>query len=647
MPPHNYTRRQFVSTAVGLGASLASSHIFGAPGQNHRAGRLQAKPKQVEDRIRWTARPFPLQQVRLLDGPCKEAMEVNRKWLLSLPNERLLHTFRLNAGLASSAEPLGGWEKPDCELRGHFAGGHVLSACALGYAATGDDELKSMADALTVELAKCQEKHQNGYLSAFPLELFDRLREGRRVWAPFYTYHKIMAGLLDTYLYCGNEQALDMAEKMAAWVGHYFQSVSDEHTQRILQTEFGGMQEALCNLYAATGRKQHLGLSSRFEKRMFFDPLAEHRDELKGIHANTHIPQVIGAARRYDLTGEDRFHDIASYFWEEVTTERAYCTGGTSNEEYWRTDPGKLAAELGKYTEECCCAYNMLKLTRHLFGWTADPRAMDYYERTLFNHRLGTQDAQGLKSYFLPLGSGYWKYYNSAWDSFWCCTGSGAEEFAKFADTIYFHDDQGVYVNLFIASELNWPEKGFRLRQETNFPEQQGTSLIVHAERPAQLALRVRVPWWANRGGTVKVNGEALPAFSSPSSYLVLDRNWKEGDRVEVSLPMNLHVEPMPDDPTLQAVMYGPLVLAGRLGGNGLTQPLVYPGYDTAPGGDPIPVPAVANNSQDPAGWLEPAPDQKLAFRAVGQSENISLAPLYKLTGERYAVYWKVAGKTV
>ena len=646
---YHLTRRQFVSMAAAAGAaSLVPAGPLAFPGQDPAVDTLRAKGHGSDrERVTWTVEPFRLEQVRLLDGPFKQAAEINRQWLNSLPADRLLHSFRLTAGLASSAEPLGGWEKPDCELRGHFAGGHYLSACALMYASTADEALKDKANTIVAELAKCQQAHQNGYLSAFPVEEFDRLREGRQVWAPFYTYHKIMAGLLDAYLYSGNEQALAAAEGMAGWVGHWHQSISDEHMQRILQTEFGGMQEVLANLYAVTGKRQYLFMASRFEKRMFFDPLAARRDELKGIHANTHIPQVIGAARAYELTGEQRYRDITDYFWREVTGERAYCTGGTSNGEHWRTDPGKLASELGEYTEECCCAYNMLKLTRHVFGWTADPRVMDYYERTLFNHRLGTQDSQGLKSYFLPLGSGYWKYYNSPWDSFWCCTGTGAEEFSKFADTIYFHDERGVFVNLFIASELTWPEKGLKLRQETSFPEQEGTTLVVRSQRPVELTLRVRIPYWATRGGTVKLNGSALPVFSSPSSYLTLNRVWKDGDRVDLSLPMSLHVDPMPDDPTLQAMMYGPLVLAGQLGGQGLGKALTYPGYDTAPTGEPIPVPAIATASKNPAAWVEPALGNPLRFRTVGQQQNVNLVPLYRLSGERYAVYWKISAKAV
>jgi hypothetical protein len=412
--------------------------------------------------------------------------------------------------------------------------------------------------------------------------------------------------------------------------------------QRVMQTEFGGTNEALYNLFALTGNSNYLELGDRFYHKKVFDPLEAHRDELKGLHANTNIPKMTGAARRYELSQEPRFREIASFFWQEVTGARAYCTGGTSYEEHWRTEPGQLAAELGKTTEECCCGYNMLKLTRHIFGWSADPRAMDYYERTLFNSRLGTQDADGLKSYFLPLGGGYWKYFNSPFDSFWCCTGTGVEEFAKFGDSIYFHDERGLFVNLFIASELSWPEKGVRWEQETDFPEHGTTRLLVRAEKPVKMDLNIRVPYWAARGGTIILNGAVLPAFSSPTSYLTLSRTWKDGDRVEVSLPMGLHIDPLPGDPTLQALMYGPLVLAGRLGSENLSNADVYVASDTSPAGKPVPVPTIGSSSKDLLSYVEPIPGQRLSFRVPAGSRQISLIPLYKLFGERYAVYWKV-----
>ncbi|MBZ5687839.1 MAG: glycoside hydrolase family 127 protein [Acidobacteriia bacterium] len=640
-----FSRRNFLTTvAATAGATLLPKALMAGPPQDPVVNSIQkdGKPSSRE-KIAWRVLPFPMKQVRLGEGPCKIAMEADRQYLRSLPPDRLLHTFRVNAGLPSSAQPLGGWEAPDCELRGHYAGGHYLSAAALMYASSGDEDLKRNANLVVAELSKCQAALKSGYLSAFPVEFFDRLRERQRVWAPFYTIHKIMAGLLDMYVYTGNEQALDMVQKMADWTAGYTGSLSYEHMQRVLGTEFGGMGEVLSNLYAITGKEYYLEVAQRFDKTQFLDPLAAHRDELKGLHVNTHIPQVIAAARYYELTGDRRYRDIAEYFWDEVVSERSYCTGGTSNGESWNTDPGKLSTELGPSTTECCCAYNMMKLTRHLFGWSADARLMDYYERVLFNHRLGTINPEdGTMMYYLPLASGYWKTFGKPFDSLWCCTGTGSEEYAKLTDTIYFHDDDSLYVNLYIDSQVEWPEKGLRFEQETRFPEAQGTTITVAGKDPAQLAINLRIPYWA-QGGGVKINGNAVPAFSSPGSYLRLNRIWRNGDKIELSLPMGLHIDPMPDDQTIQAVMYGPLVLAGRL--DPVSKELSYGDYEPKPGGQQK-VPDIVANSDKPTAWIEPDATRSLTFHAVGQSQALTLIPLNRVIHERYSVYWKVNNKS-
>ncbi|SPF44164.1 Tat pathway signal sequence domain protein [Candidatus Sulfotelmatobacter kueseliae] len=640
-----FSRRNFMTTAVAAaGSALLPKVLMASPRQDPVVDITQKDGKTVSyEKIPWQVRPFAMKQVRLGEGSCKIAMEADRQYLHSLPPERLLHTFRINAGIASSAQPLGGWEAPDCELRGHYAGGHYLSACALMYASSGDEDLKKNADTVVAGLGNCQAALKSGYLSAFPIEFFDRLRERQRVWAPFYTVHKIMAGLLDMYVYCGNEQALEMVQKMAGWTAGYTGSLSYDHMQRVLGTEYGGMGEVLSNLYAVTGKDYYLEVAQRFDKQQFFDPLAAHRDELKGLHVNTHIPQVIAAARYYELTGESRYREIAEYFWHEVVSERSYCTGGTSNGESWNTDPGKLSTELGPSTTECCCAYNMMKLTRHLFGWSADPRLMDYYERTLFNHRLGTINPEdGTMMYYLPLAAGYWKTFGKPFDSLWCCTGTGSEEYAKLTDTIYFHDADSLYVNLYLDSQLDWSEKGLRFQQETRFPEEQGTTITVSAKNPARLAINLRIPYWA-QGGSVKINGAALPAFSSPSSYLTLDRVWKTGDKIELSLPMGLHIHSMPDDETIQAAMYGPLVLAGRF--EAVTKDMSYGDYEPKPG-DQRKVPDIIADASKPTAWIEPDAKQSLTFQTVGQSQPITLVPLNKVIHERYAVYWKVDNKS-
>jgi len=644
-------RRQFIGAAAAAAGTVLLPHQLlslqdPVVNTTHKDGKAVSN-----ERVPWNVRPFPMKQVRLLNGPFQQHMEANRRYLHSLPVDRLIHTFKINAGMPSTAEPFGGWEAPDCELRGHFTGGHYLSAVALMYASTGDEDLRKNGDAAVAELGKCQKALKSGYLSAFPVEFFDRLRNGQKVWAPFYTMHKIMAGHLDMYVHCGNEQALDIVEKMAGWVAKYTSGGSDSQTmsynqmQRVLGNEFGGMGEVLANLYAVTGKEHYMEVAKRFDHKRFLDPLAAHRDDLRGLHANTQIPKVIAAAREYELTGEQRYRDIANYFWNEVVGERSYCTGGTSNGEMWNTDPGQLSKELSTNTTECCCAYNMMKLTRHLFGWSPEARLMDYYERTMFNHRLGTipLDREGSSIYYLPLVSGFFKPYGDRFHSFWCCTGTGVEEFGKLTDTIYFHDEDSLYVNLYAASEVEWPEKGVRIRQETTFPEQQGTTLIITAKAPVQMAINLRIPYWA-QGGRVKVNGTPIPVFSSPASYLSLLGTWKTGDKIELSLPMGLHIDPMPDDKSVQSMMYGPLVLAGTFG-TVAEKDIQMDDHETRP--NLHKVPEIVSDPKNPASWVELVSKSSLTFRAREQKEAFDMIPLYKVSRERYAVYWNVNKESV
>jgi uncharacterized protein len=635
-------RKWIASTAAAAGAAVVLPRgLFASFGSLTPPAGLSP----VRDVIAPKLQPFPLTQVRLRGGIFRQAMESNYSFIDSLPNDRLLHMFRVTAGISSSAEPLGGWEEPKSELRGHFAGGHILSACALHYSASGDDKIKQKGDALVAELAKCQRAlGPYGYLSAYPTEFYDRLRERKtRVWAPFYTYHKILAGHLDMYTLCGNEQALTTAENMANWVEKYLKPIGDEQWAKMQMVEHGGMNESLFNLYAITGREQYLALARRFDHKKFFDPLAERRDELDKLHANTNIPKVIGAARGYELTGDQRYRDIADYFWREVTSQHSYCTGGTSNGEGWQ-EPGKLSNQLGPAAEECCCSYNMMKLTRQIFGWNGDAAAMDYYERVLFNHRLGTQDQDGMKMYYVSLTPGLWKTFGTRFGAFWCCTGTGAEEFAKLADTIYFHDADGIYVNLFIASELNWQEKKIALVQETKFPEEEATTLSVKTSAPAKMTIHIRVPYWATSGVTVSINGKKQDVTASPGSYLTFGRTWNNSDKIHVSFPMSLHVAPTPDDSTIRAAMYGPLVLAGKLGKKDLTKDEIYGplGPDEK---KTIPVPAISA-SGDSVNWVEPVKGDTLTFKTAGQSSSVGLVPLYKVFDERYTVYWKVNQKT-
>ena len=640
------TRRGFMQSAAA-GAGLMAARGWRALAQDPVVDAERAADHVGYEAVVWKARPFPLRQVRLLYGPLREAQERDRVYLYMLPNDRLLYSFRLTAGRGSAAQPLGGWEAPDGELRGHFAGGHYLSACALMYASTGDEALRQKANELVEELAKCQRK--DGYLGAYPADFYDRLKSYKPVWAPFYTYHKIMAGLLDMYVYCGNTLALTMAGRMADWAAKWVEPLSDEEWARIQLVEHGGMNEVCFNLYAVTGESKYRDLGFRFEHKKFFDPLAAGEDKLAGHHSNTNIPKAIGAARGYEVSNDPRYRTIAENFWRQVAEHHAYCTGGTGatvplssdDPEGWHA-ADNLANQLVPDAEECCCSYNMMKLSRHLFGWSADTRFMDYYERLLWNVRLGTQDEHGMLMYYVSMQPGYAKTFGTALDSFWCCTGTGVEEYAKLGDSLYFHDENGIYVNQFAASEVEWPEKGVRLAQHTEFPSEESTALTIHCDRPVRFALRLRTPYWC-AGIAARVNGKPEKAAAGANRYLELDRIWQQDDRVDVALPMRFHAAPLPGNSSVRAMMYGPLVLAGLMGRDGLTTEMIYGHEGPSRGGQFTDAAMPRIEARKGGEWVEKA-GGPLRFRTAGQARAMNLKPLYQVLDERYTVYWQVNG---
>lgn len=632
----NLSRRTFLKTSAGtaglclVGPSTALA-AMSTDWREHPADRLE---------------PFPLASVRLASGIFRQQEDINARYLDSLNVDRLLHTFRLTAGISTSVAPYRGWEDPTCELRGHFAGGHFLSAVALHTASAGNSDLTATANSLVTGLAACQRKIGTRYLSAFPTELFEHLAQGKPVWAPFYTYHKIMAGLLDMHQLAGNTDALHICEGMAQWAQEFLWNFSDDQRQRMLRTEYGGMNEVLANLAAITKNERYLDAAHLFEQPSFLDPLAERRDELKDLHANTHVPKIIGAARMYEVTGERRYRDIAEYFLSEVLTARSYAIGNTSLDEHWTTSAGHLENTLKWTNAECCVAYNLMKLQRHVFSWTADPRWMDAYERALFNCRLGTQNPQGLKQYFFPLAAGYWRTYNSPEESFWCCTGTGVEEFAKFADTIYFHRGSDLYVNQFIPSTLDWKDENFAVEQTTSFPHEQGTTLTIKSAKPVQRNIHIRVPAWTTDDAQVKLNGRTIEAMADPGSFITIRKVWHNGDTVAISLPMTLQQEQLLGDPSVSATLYGPLVLAADMGAapDDRSMRIIHSG-DTVPKGLPpsAPLPETAASVDAPASqWIQVDSSSELRFTAAGKNTKYSLMPMYQIADQRYSVYWKM-----
>ncbi|MFG2045322.1 beta-L-arabinofuranosidase domain-containing protein [Dactylosporangium sp. NPDC048998] len=603
------TRRTLLAASAGAAAATA------LPSTEPAAAATAARPDTGV-----SAYAFPLTAVQLLSSAFTANAGRTQSYLLFLDNDRMLHTFRLNVGLASSATPCGGWESPTTELRGHSTG-HLLSALAQAYASTGDTAYKTKGDQLVTVLAQCQSRaatagYNTGYLSAFPESFIDRVETRQSVWAPYYTLHKIMAGLLDMHLLAGNAQALTVLTGMASWVKFRNDRLTLTQRQNMLGTEFGGMNEVLTNLYQLTGDPNHLAAAQQFDHAEIFDPLAANTDALNNYHANTQIPKIIGAIREYHATGTTRYRDIAVNFWDIVTRHHTYAIGGNSNGEYFKA-PDRIASELSDSTAECCNTYNMLKLTRQLF-LTNPARAdyMDFYEKALYNHTLASQDpnsAHGFQCYYVPLRAGGIKTYSNDYNSFVCCHGTGMESNTKYGDSIYFHDGAAtVYVNLFIPSVLTWSARGVTIRQDTTFPDAGATKLTVTGS--GTFTVKVRIPAWAT-GAQLKVNGAAQPA-PAPGAYATISRTWASGDVVDVTLPMALTREATNDNSTVQAVKVGPIVLGGLFGTSNLSALPVL---------DPATLTATSTPLQYTAG-------------------GVTLQPFYKVHGQRYSVYWSVTG---
>jgi DUF1680 family protein len=575
---------------------------------------------------RFRLEPFGLTQVRLLDGLEKREMEADRRYLHALPVDDMLWCFRQNVGLPTPGKPLGGWESPSSEIRGTFVG-HYLTACTLMAQSTGDTQLKDKANLMVDEIAKCQQAVGPNFIGAIPSTYLDRVETGKQIWAPYYVVEKLMTGLLDVYKVFGNKKALEVATRMDAYIRGRAAKLSDRQLDATMTTEFGGMAQMEYNLYDITHNPANLSYAHRWDQAAILGPLALGEDALSGIHANTNLPKVLGAARRYEEVNDPVYRRVVEYFWDRVVNHRTYATGGNNKAEFWG-DPDDLAHNLVGNNQESCTTYNMLKIARTLIRWTADPKYADFYERAYFNGILPTQRPDtGMMIYYLPLAGGDTKAWGTFHDSFWCCYCTGIESFAKLNDSIYFHDKDGLFVNLYVPSELTWSEKGLRLTQQTKFPEEEGSTFTIHVKHPNDLALNFHVPYWCSRF-RVSVNGQAIPLDAKPSSYAAIRRTWHDGDIVKLTMPMSLRTQPMPDDSALKAVMYGPVVLAGVMDPKTPIAEDLNTGYLNL------------NPNEDPTKWLTPVAGKPLQFRTVGQKANLPFIPLYDVIDDRFGVYW-------
>jgi hypothetical protein len=613
-------------TAACLAATLPPA-VSAAPAVSVAA---DAVPSAIPLR----ARPVPLDAVRLLDGPFKRAQDLDAAYLLRIEPDRLLARFRAEAGLPEKAKPYGGWEGMD--ICGHSLG-HYLSACALIHAATGDARFRARADAVVDELAAVQAAFGDGYVGAVPAgrTLFADVAAGKietanfklnGCWVPWYNLHKTLAGLLDARRWCGSAKAEAVFLGLAGWTERLLARLTDDQVQAMLACEHGGMSESLAEAWAITGEARFRAAAERFGHRAVLDPLARGEDCLPRLHANTQIPKLAGAARLAELTGDARLRAAAGFFWTIVTRDHSYAIGGHGDHEYFGP-PRRLADRLTANTAEVCGSYNMLRLTHRLFTWSADAACADFAERALLNHILASQHpSTGMMCYFVPLKPGRAKEYSSPFDTFTCCVGTGMENHARHGECVYYQDDAGLFVNLFVASELAWREKGVTIRQETRFPDEGATRLVVAGDRPVRFALRVRHPAWAEGPLVLRLNGEALASESRPSGYATVDREWKPGDALEVRFPMRLRLEATPDNPRRVAVLCGPVVLAGVI-----EKPLAD-----------ADAPVFVTEGRPVDDWARPVVGETLAFTTagVGRPADVPLRPLFRVHDRPYAVYW-------
>jgi DUF1680 family protein len=610
-----YSKMRFFATLFGLYGATVSVVA-------------QVAPVVTETGV--SAHPFDINQVSLTSSRFMANQNRTLSYLKFVDTNRLLYNFRLNHKLSTNgATANGGWDAPTFPFRTHMQG-HFLTAWAQCYAQLGDTTCRDRATSFVAELLKCQKNNAaagfaTGYLSGFPESEFTKLENGSLTSGnvPYYAIHKTLAGLLDVYRWTGDPNAKTVLLAFAGWVDTRTGKLSYDQMQKVMQTEFGGMNEVLADIYHQTGDKKWLTVAQRFDHAAVFDPLASNQDKLSGLHANTNVPKWIGAAREYKATGTSKYRDIAKNAWEFTVNAHSYAIGGNSQAEHFRA-PNAISTFLTNDTAEGCNTYNMLKLTRELFTMNpTDATYFDFYERALINHMLGQQNPatdHGHITYFTSLNPGGHRGLGPAWgggtwstdyDSHWCCQGTGLETNTKMQDS-------ALYVNLFTPSKLNWKARGVTVEQATTFPASDTTTLTVTGT--GAWAMKIRIPSWTS-GATIAVNGATQALTMTPGSYATLSRTWAAGDVVTVKLPMKLRVVPANDNKSVAALAFGPTVLCGNYGSAKLS----------------------ANPKLDLA-TVKRSGTSGLAFTGTADGKAVSIGPFYEAQGFNYAVYWAVSG---
>ena len=622
---------------------------------------LAAAGASAQDRLYPNA--FPLGDVKLLDGPLKTARDLNLEVLMQYDVDRMLAPYRKEAGLEMKAKPYPNWDGLD----GHIAG-HYLSAMAMNHAATGDKDCGERMDYMLRELKEVHAAHAKNnpewgvdYIGGFPEsdKVWSSFKKGDfgvyfGAWAPFYNLHKMYAGLRDAWLYCGREDAKEMFLAFSDWAIDLTSGLTEEQMQIMMNNEQGGMNEVFADAYAVSGDVRYLDAARRFSHRQILEPLSEGVDCLDNMHANTQVPKALGFERIGELSGDQKYLDAARFFWETVTGNRTLAFGGNSRREHFPPASAYIDFLNDNDGPESCNTYNMLKLTECLFRLEPSSAYSDYYECALFNHILSTQHPEhGGYVYFTGVRPRHYRVYSAPGEAMWCCVGTGMENHGKYGQFIYIHDDNSLYVNLFVASELNWKERRVVLRQETAFPYGE-TSRIVVAKGKGQFELKVRKPSWVAEGEfAVTVNGKAVSAQADADGYVSVDRKWKKGDVVEVAFPMHTSVVQLPNVPQYVAFMHGPVVLGMKTGTEDLRGLIADDGrWSQYAGGEYLPVdkaPMLLYGEADLADCLKPVPGKPLHFTFDGidvlNPVEGELQPFYTIHDARYMMYWLALSK--
>lgn len=605
---------------------------------------------------------FPVDEVRLTSGVFKHAEDLDISYLMGLNPDRLLAPYMKEAGLKPNAENYPNWENTG--LDGHI-GGHYLSALSYMYAATGDEEIGRRLDYFLSELKRCQDASGNGYLCGVPAgkAIWKEIKEGKidanpfglnNRWVPLYNIHKTYAGLRDAYLVGGKEEAKDMLIGLTDWMMNVVSGLTDEQIQDMLRSEHGGLNEIFADVYAITGDEKYLDLAKRFSHRFVLNPLVEKKDVLTGMHANTQIPKVIGFKRIADLEGNQDWSDASEFFWNTVVNNRSVSIGGNSVREHFHKSEDFSSMMTSEQGPETCNTYNMLRLTKMLYQTSGDADYMDYYERALYNHILSTQNpVQGGLVYFTPMRSGHYRVYSQPQNSFWCCVGSGMENHARYGEMIYASHDNELIVNMFIPSVLDWKEEGIKFVQETAFPEKENTKIRIETGKAKKMKISFRCPEWVNKEKVYfLINGEKAEA-SLNDDYYTIERKWKNGDTVEMALPMELRAVQLPDHSAYYSFMYGPVVLAADLGKERLDGQFA----DESRGGHiasgpqfPLQnMPVIVGEEKDLLANLKKVSADKLEFSLSGtypsSYDGMILKPFYKTHECRYMIYWELVSK--